>query len=196
MILPLSKQLRPVKIAIRFLTISQWSDSSKAGVCLYLGRFSIFALFLHTAQHYFVSIVLWTVFHLRGFVVFSLSCRLSRSPPLTSWVLFFLPPSVLQFHLVLYSESSTGLEAHKWRTHSPLTAPHTSNHLPHQTTPALKIHRDLLLLLPISPAILSPPALHLATPTPTPHRPGDRFFVPDICFVGWLIEMSMWGEGL
>lgn len=30
----------------------------KAGVCLYLGRFSIFALFRRGAEHYFLSIVL------------------------------------------------------------------------------------------------------------------------------------------
>lgn len=55
-----------------FLTVSKRSDSSKAGVCLYLGRFSIFALFLHTAEHYFVPIVFETAFYLQGFVVFSL----------------------------------------------------------------------------------------------------------------------------
>lgn len=58
MTLSLSEQLNPVRIAICSLTVSLGSGSSKAGVCLYLGRFSIFALFPHGAEHYFLSIVL------------------------------------------------------------------------------------------------------------------------------------------
>lgn len=57
MTLLLPEQLKPVKIAICSLAVSLGSDSSKAGVCLYLGRFSIFALFPHGAKHYFLSIV-------------------------------------------------------------------------------------------------------------------------------------------
>lgn len=53
-----SEQLKPVKTTICFPTVSPGSDSSKAGVCLYLGRFSIFALFPRCAEHYFLSIVL------------------------------------------------------------------------------------------------------------------------------------------
>lgn len=127
----LSKQLKPVKIAICFLTVSPWSDSSKAGVCLYLGRFSIFALFLHTAEHYFVSIVLQAVFHLQGFVVFSLSRRLSLSHPLTSWLLLSFP-SLLFYTLILYCTVTVtaGLDHIHNYPPSP-TVPPTSNYLPH-----------------------------------------------------------------
>lgn len=128
----LSKQLKPVKIAICFLTVSPWSDSSKAGVCLYLGRFSIFALFLHTAEHYFVSIVLQAVFHLQGFVVFSLSRRLSLSHPLTSWLLLSFP-SVLFYTLILYCTVTVTADLDHIHNYPPLppTAPPTSYYLPH-----------------------------------------------------------------
>lgn len=122
----------------------------------------------------------------------TLSPSLSPSPSLTSWL--FLFPTLLQFHLVLYSNSSAGLDAHKQLTHPTITSPPTSDHLPHTNHPALKA---LTIPSPFSyssPAILSF-FLPLLLPL-LPYRPGDHSFVPDICFVGWLIEMSMWGEGL
>lgn len=111
-----SKQLKPVSTAACFLTVSQRSDSSKAGFCLYLGRFSIFALFLHTAEHYFVPIVFETVFHLQGFVVFSLP--ISPCYDGTFSLFFPHPFFFLLFPLIVYSSCLACLVAH-----NPLTFP-------------------------------------------------------------------------
>lgn len=136
------------------------------GVCLYLGRFSIFALFLHTAEHYFLSIVLQTVFHLWGFVVssFSLCLSLSRRDFLSS-PLFPLTLSFTVHHPVLYSSSDTGLGAHKEPTHPspsgpPITCP--THHL------ALKAVLLLICFSPPSAAFLPffSPFLPPSTKTP------------------------------
>lgn len=71
MTLSLSEQLKPVKIAICSPTVLLGSDSSKAGACLYLGRFSIFALFPRGAEHYFLSIVLQGPSFISGALLFS-----------------------------------------------------------------------------------------------------------------------------
>lgn len=85
-------------------------------------------------------------------LLFSHSLAVSHSLPLSpSYIvtssLFF--PTLLQFHLVLYSNSNsnTRLKAHKQLTHPTLTAPPTSNHLPHTNRPALNA---LILPLPAS----------------------------------------------
>lgn len=71
MTLWLSEQLKPVRAAICSPTVSLGSDSSKAGVCLYLGRFSILALFPHGAEHYFLPIVLQGPSFISGALLFS-----------------------------------------------------------------------------------------------------------------------------
>ncbi len=131
------------------------------------------------------------------------SLALSPSYIVTSF--FF--PTLLQLHPV-YSNSNTGHEVHKRLTHPTRTGPPTSNHLPRTNHPALNALMLPFLSIPAAtfPAFcFFPPLSSLLLPSipllllllpPVPHRPGDRSFVPDICFVGWLIEMSMWGEGL
>lgn len=86
------------------------------------------------------SIILYPLFCRPSFIsralLFSQSLAVSRSLPLLHRDFFFFP-TLFQFHLVLYSNSSTGHEAHKQLTHPTLTAPPTSNHLPLTNHPAL-----------------------------------------------------------
>lgn len=170
MILSFSKHRKPVKNAICFLTVSWRSDSSKAGVCLYLGRFSIFALFLHTAQHYFVSIVFVDRLSSPG-----LCCFLTLSPSLTRSPSYVVTSSLslLQFHLLLYSNNNTTLKAHKQLTRPTLAAPATSSHLPHANHPALKAP---MLYLPASYCSFIP-LLPPSSPflLPLPHRQWRSF---------------------
>lgn len=150
-----------------------------------------------------LSIILYPLFCRLSFIsralLFSHSLAVSNSPPLASWLLLLLFfPTLLQFHLVLYSYSITGLRAHKQLTLPTLMAPTTFNHLPQMH------HLDLNALWLLSPVLFfscHPSSFSLSSPFPPfllpalPHRAGDRSFVLDICFVWWLIEMSMWGEG-
>lgn len=150
----------------------------------------------------------WALFCIHCFVDClsspGLCCFLTLLPSLTlpllhrDFFFFFPPPTLLQFHLVLYSYSITGLRAHKQLTLPTLMAPTTFNHLPQMH------HLDLnapWLLSPVFFFSCYPSSFSLSSPFPPfllpalPHRAGDRSFVLDICFVWWLIEMSMWGEG-
>lgn len=168
MILSPSKQLKPVSAAACFLTVSQRSDSSKAGVCLYLGRFSIFALFLHTAEHYFVPIVFETVFHLQRFVVFSLP--VSPCYDGTFFPLFF---SLIPFLLFLLSFTVAAWLVLKLVIHQLFLFYLSQTNLKPLAFPASCFFPPPSSILPSPPSFL-------------PHRAGDgdRSFVPDICFVG------------
>lgn len=110
MILPLSKRLKPVRTVVCFLTVSQWSDSSKAGFVFILAGFQSL-LYFCTLR----SIILYPLFFMRpsfisrGFVVF-LTPRLSLLCCYFCF-LFSLPASLLQFHLVLNSNCVARLKA-------------------------------------------------------------------------------------
>lgn len=167
MLLSLSKQLKPVKTAICFLTVSQWSDSSKAGVCLYLGRFSIFALFLHTAENYFSSIV---------FPVRLSSQWLCCFPAPSSFFFFILTQRLVLLFFLSFCRHHLVLQKHPWAggaqtANSGSLITRLSREKPH-----------LLCLLLVYPAILSVSA---PTPTPTGLKIFPLFLTSVLLVINW-----------
>jgi len=118
-----------------------------------------------------------------------LCCFLALSPslPLTSWLLLLFFPSLLQFHLVLYSNSIAGLEAHKQNITLPtLTGPATFDHLPQTNHWAGKT-------LASASCFFGYPSSHCSsTPPPPPFTPQAwRSFLCSWHLFCWLIN---WDE--
>lgn len=106
-----------------------------------------------------------------------LCCFLTLSPSLALSPSYIVPssffPTLLQLHLVLYS-SNTRLEAHKQLTHPTLTAPSTSDYLPHTIRPT---RNAVVLPFPASNISCHPSSFcfsfssHLPASTPSPSCP-------------------------
>lgn len=161
MILSLSKQLKPVRLAICFLTVSRWCDSSKAGVCLYLGRFSIFCS---------ISAHGGALFSIYCFVDClsspGLCCSLTHShslllsPPLS----YTVTSSSSSFPLFFFFLNCTVGEADKQVTHVALTAPLWPPHPPRKKTTSIlwcSLLFSPFLIPPHSSPFLSVPLLPL-----------------------------------
>lgn len=141
----LSKHLKPVKIAICSLTVSQWSDSSKVGgLSLSWQVFNLCSISAHRwalfAIHFFVDCP-----SSPSFVVFSLSYPPPKKKKNRD---FFFSRHCYSF--IMYCTITVALDS----THPTLTAPPSSHHLHLTSLKALNTLR--LLPPPLLPTLLLP----------------------------------------